>query len=45
MPQKRSNITLVEADLINPNGWEEACDGCDYVLHIASPFPSKAVDE
>ena len=28
------------ADLENDAGWEEAVAGCDYVLHVASPFPS-----
>jgi nucleoside-diphosphate-sugar epimerase len=28
------------ADLGKDEGWEEAVDGCEYVLHIASPFPA-----
>ena len=32
------NFSLHEADLNNPEGWEEAVKGCDYVLHVASPF-------
>jgi len=31
---------LVEADLNRDDGWQAAADGCRYVLHIASPFPS-----
>ena len=27
------------ADLNSDEGWAEACNGCDYVLHVASPFP------
>jgi dihydroflavonol-4-reductase len=27
------------ADLIKDAGWAEAIGGCDYVLHVASPFP------
>jgi len=27
------------ADLLGDDGWEEAVAGCDYVLHVASPFP------
>jgi len=27
------------ADLENDAGWAEAAAGCDYVLHVASPFP------
>lgn len=29
----------VQADLTSDGGWAEAVDGCDYVLHTASPFP------
>jgi nucleoside-diphosphate-sugar epimerase len=28
------------ADLENDAGWPEAVAGCEYVLHVASPFPS-----
>ena len=31
------NLRLVRADLRNDEGWREAADGCDYVLHVASP--------
>ena len=34
------NLTFAEADLTSDNGWKEAVAGCDYVLHVASPFPS-----
>ncbi len=27
------------ADLLEDDGWAEAAAGCDYVLHVASPFP------
>ncbi len=27
------------ADLLRDPGWAEAVRGCDYVLHVASPFP------
>lgn len=30
---------IVPADLGADEGWAEAVDGCDYVLHVASPFP------
>lgn len=33
-------LELVEADLMSPEGWVSACEGCDVVLHIASPFPA-----
>ena len=32
-------IQCVEADLCNDAGWDAAVQGCDYVLHVASPFP------
>ena len=33
-----ANLSLYECDLMTDDGWEKAIDGCDYVLHIASPF-------
>jgi dihydroflavonol-4-reductase len=32
-------LTVLAADLTDDQGWAEATDGCDYVLHVASPFP------
>jgi dihydroflavonol-4-reductase len=32
-------LAVVAADLTEDRGWPEAVDGCDYVLHVASPFP------
>ncbi|MBN8826950.1 MULTISPECIES: aldehyde reductase [unclassified Spirosoma] len=32
-------LSYVEADLTSDGGWEEAAQGCTYVLHVASPFP------
>jgi dihydroflavonol-4-reductase len=32
-------LSIVAADLSADGGWEEAVTGCDYVLHVASPFP------
>ena len=34
------SIQFFEADLLSDKGWDEATAGCDYVLHVASPFPS-----
>ncbi len=31
-------LTFVEADLLSDEGWDEAMEGCTYVLHVASPF-------
>ncbi len=33
-------IFFYPADLTNDAGWAEAARSCDYVLHVASPFPS-----
>lgn len=32
-------LSVLAADLLSDTGWEEAVDGCDHVLHVASPFP------
>ena len=32
-------LSFVAADLERDAGWAEATQGCDYVLHVASPFP------
>jgi dihydroflavonol-4-reductase len=32
-------LSIVAADLGADDGWEDAVAGCDYVLHVASPFP------
>lgn len=32
-------LSCVAADLENDAGWPQAAAGCDYVLHVASPFP------
>ena len=31
------HLELVETDLLRDDGWLEAMQGCDYVLHVASP--------
>ncbi|WP_311948723.1 SDR family oxidoreductase [Mucilaginibacter terrae] len=33
------DLHFFEADLTADKGWNEATEGCDYVLHVASPFP------
>ncbi|MEU6251158.1 aldehyde reductase [Streptomyces sp. NPDC047043] len=35
----RERVSYFEADLGSDDGWEQAADGVDHVLHIASPFP------
>lgn len=32
-------LSFVAADLERDEGWPEAVAGCEYVLHVASPFP------
>ena len=32
-------LAVLAADLLADESWEEAVAGCDYVLHVASPFP------
>ncbi|WP_420148527.1 SDR family oxidoreductase [Spirosoma sp.] len=35
-------LSFVEADLQNEAGWPKAVDGCQYVIHVASPTPYTA---
>lgn len=35
-----TKLSFFEAELTADNGWDEAVKDCDYVLHIASPFPA-----
>ena len=37
----KGNLEYVELNLLKDEGWEEAMEGCDYVLHVASPYVSK----
>ncbi len=37
-----AKLTFAAADLESDAGWPEAVKGCDYVLHVASPFPSSS---
>jgi nucleoside-diphosphate-sugar epimerase len=34
-----SRLSFVSADLTRDAGWAEAVEGCEYVLHVASPLP------
>jgi nucleoside-diphosphate-sugar epimerase len=34
-----SQLSFAAADLMSDAGWPAAVSGCEYVLHIASPFP------
>ncbi len=37
----KENLEFCELDLLNDKGWDDAVAGCDYVLHVASPFVTK----
>ncbi len=34
----KENLEFCELNLLDDAGWKEAMEGCEYVLHIASPF-------
>jgi nucleoside-diphosphate-sugar epimerase len=36
-----SRLAFFAADLEKDAGWSDALTGCEYVLHVASPFPAK----
>jgi dihydroflavonol-4-reductase len=38
-------LSVLPADLTSDAGWDEAIEGCDYVLHVASPFPPQQPDD
>ena len=40
-----SGVDVVAADLTDDRGWAEAVDGCDGVLHVASPIPLAQPDD
>jgi nucleoside-diphosphate-sugar epimerase len=39
-----ARLSFVRADLTDDAGWAEAAAECDYVLHVASPFPASVPD-
>lgn len=38
--EPNGRLSFVAADLEQDEGWNEAVEGCEFVLHIASPFPA-----
>ena len=36
---KEVNVTFFEADLLKDEGWNEAIQGCDAIIHLAGPYP------
>lgn len=39
--EPRDRLSVRIADLNADAGWPEAAAGCDYVMHVASPFPAR----
>ncbi|WP_307777821.1 NAD-dependent epimerase/dehydratase family protein [Rhizobium sp. AB2/73] len=37
-------LSFSQTDLTDDRGWAAAITGCDYVLHVASPFPQQVPD-
>ena len=37
----KGNLEFCELNLLKDEGWDEAVSGCDFVMHVASPFFSK----
>ncbi|MBB4839521.1 dihydroflavonol-4-reductase [Sphingomonas kyeonggiensis] len=40
-----SRLSFFAADLEKDDGWAEAVAGCDYVQHVASPFPQSQPED
>lgn len=40
-PVDATKLEFVTADLLKDDGWNEAVEGVQLVLHVASPFPAK----
>jgi nucleoside-diphosphate-sugar epimerase len=38
--EPNERLAFIAADLESDAGWNEAVEGCDFVLHVASPFPA-----
>ena len=39
--EPEGNLEFCELNLMQDEGWENAMEGCDYVLHVASPYITK----
>jgi nucleoside-diphosphate-sugar epimerase len=37
--ESAQDLSFVTADLMSDDGWRDAVSGCEFVLHVASPFP------
>ncbi len=40
-PEKRDNLELVEAELLDKTSWSKAIEGVEYIFHVASPLPAE----
>ena len=40
-----ANLEFVKLNLLSDEGWDNAMEGCKYVLHVASPFSVKEPDD
>ena len=38
-------LSFIELDLLRDDGWNEAAKGCQYIIHVASPFPLKVSND
>ena len=38
-------LSFVKLDLLKDEGWNEAAEGCKYIIHVASPFPLKVSND
>ena len=38
-------LEFVKLDLLSDDGWDDAMEGCKYVLHVATPFSLKEPDD
>lgn len=43
--ERWNEIDVVEADLLNEESIINACEGCTYVCHVASPVPTENVKD
>jgi dihydroflavonol-4-reductase len=44
LPGAAENLELVEAELLRPEAYDRAIEGCDYVIHTASPYEINVKD-
>ncbi|XVF22405.1 hypothetical protein REPUB_Repub12eG0169600 [Reevesia pubescens] len=44
LPNAEINLRLYEADLYNPSAFKHAIEGCEYVIHMATPLLHQPLD-